>query len=130
VRDKVSVVSNLVIPRGKYGNADQPGGIPRQWHPTSMGPLLSGNRFDGDDGELSPVPTGQTSDETVARARVRGLHYRVQAEAFKGTPERGIMSWRQTSSGMAPNHPTVSARQAFDALINASRRPIPRRRPS
>src|SRR5690606_1964303 len=41
VRDRVAVVSNLVIPRSGGAVADAPGGMPLPWHATSMGPLLS-----------------------------------------------------------------------------------------
>src|SRR5690606_20493444 len=114
VRDRVAVVSNLVIPRSGGAVADAPGGMPLPWHATSMGPLLSGERFRGDDRDRSARPSGQTSDEFVAQAfGTPGLHYRVQAESFRGTPERGVMSWKKAGDDLAPNTPVVSASQAY-----------------
>jgi hypothetical protein len=122
VQNQVSIVSGLNIPR----TTSQPGGMPTEWHTTSMGPLLSGVRWSNSvgNGGQSAAPSGTTSDQLVADSLAAGtpfrsLNYRVQASAYGSSELRGTMSWRKNGDMMQKQDPTVSASIAYQSLVGS-----------
>lgn len=111
LKDDVTVVSGLRI------GIDGPGGRLAGFHKSSISPLLSGTL----PASIGPNCNGATSDQVVANdAAFRGktkfpfLSYRVQADAYRGGGNVGVVSWR--SAGQK-NDPTVSPGLAFDNVF-------------
>jgi hypothetical protein len=136
VTGKVAVVSNLYIPRGRgYGPAADAGGMSLHWHCTSMGPLISGSRYQIAPGGgsctapgspdtfdcvqlASPIPTGTTADNLLLEQwGGSGLNYRVQVSALPPDNTQGIMSWRKGPGGMQGNDPVTNLQVAFNELV-------------
>lgn len=118
VKDRVSVVSNLRMGR----NNGAAGAAGFEWHSTSVGPLLSGARFNGP-GTNTPAPAASTSDQIVAdawnqQAPIRAVHYRVQSSAYRGGTAKGIISHRYVNGTRQANEPVVNAKLAYDALVS------------
>jgi hypothetical protein len=119
LKDDVTVVSGLRIPIGG------PGGRLAGFHKSSISPLLSGTL----PADIGPNCHGPTADQIVAGdAAFRGatkvpfLSYRVQAEAYRGGGNVGVISWRAKGS---KNDPTVSPSLAFNNLFTGLSIPAP-----
>jgi hypothetical protein len=111
LKDDVTVISGLRIP------IDGPGGRLAGFHKSSVSPLLSGTL----PADIGPNCNGATSDQIVANdAAFKGktkfpfLSYRVQADAYRGGGNVGVVSWRGKGQ---KNDPTVSPGLAFDNLF-------------
>jgi hypothetical protein len=111
IKDDVLVVSSLRIP------IDGPGGRLGGFHKSSLSPLLSGTL----PVDIGPNCNGTTSDQVVANdAAFKGktkfpfLSYRVQADAYRGGGNVGVISWRAKGQ---KNDPTVSPGLAFNNLF-------------
>jgi hypothetical protein len=111
LKDDVTVVSGLRI------GIDGPGGRLAGFHKSSISPLLSGTL----PGDIGPNCNGATSDQIVANdAAFKGktkfpfLSYRVQADAYRGGGNVGVVSWRGKGQ---KNDPTVSPGLAFDNVF-------------
>lgn len=118
IRDRVAVVSNLSIPRSLTSSAQAPGGMPLHWHTNSVGPLLSGQRWNWSNFQ-DPRPNAATSDQRVAAAfgGGAGLHYRIQSDVIRNDPNCGVISWKGNAGALTPNAPIVNAEQAYAGLI-------------
>jgi hypothetical protein len=110
-KDDVVVVSGLRIPIGGAG------GRLAGFHKSSISPLLSGVLPP----DIGPNCYGPTSDQIVANdpsfkgmAKLPFLTLRVQAEAYRGGGNVGVISWRGAGS---KNDPTVSPGLAFNNLF-------------
>jgi hypothetical protein len=110
-KDDVVVVSGLRIPIGG------PGGRLGGFHKSSISPLLSGVLPP----DIGPNCHGPTSDQIVAndpafkgKSKLPFLTLRVQAEAYRGGGNVGVVSWRGRGS---KNDPTVSPGLAFNNLF-------------
>jgi hypothetical protein len=111
LKDDVTVVSGLRI------GIDGPGGRLAGFHKSSISPLLSGTL----PVDIGPNCAGPTSDQIVANdAAFKGktkfpyLSYRVQADAYRGGGNVGVVSWRAKGQ---KNDPTVSPGLAFDQVF-------------
>ena len=111
LKDDVTVVSGLRIA------IDGPGGRLGGFHKSSISALLAGTR----PASIGPDCNGPTSDQLVAndaafkgKTKFASLSYRVQADAYRGGGNVGVVSWR--GKGMK-NDPTVSPGLAFDNLF-------------
>jgi hypothetical protein len=123
VQNQVSVISGLKIPTASSNGGVVPaGGRPDNFHVTSLSPLLSGVRSDG-----NTVSKGPTSDQIVAQAIAgntpfQSLVYRVQAEWYLSVSApygRDMISYNLDSSGNPnPIPATVSPQQAFQDLFS------------
>src|SRR5688500_1838781 len=112
LKSDVTVVSGLQIPIGG------PGGRLAGFHKSSISPLLSGTL----PADIGPNCNGATADQLVAnhasfkgKTRYPFLSYRVQAEAYRGGGNVGVISWRGKGS---KNDPTVSPGLAFNNLFS------------
>jgi hypothetical protein len=110
-KDDVAVVSGLRIA------INGPGGRLAGFHKSSISPLLSGTL----PADIGPNCNGITSDQVVAndaafkgKTKVPFLSFRVQAEAYRGGGNVGVISWRGRGS---KNDPTVSPGLAFNNLF-------------
>jgi hypothetical protein len=111
IQDDVTVVSNLEIPIGGVG------GRLDGFHKSSISPLLSGTTPTS----TSPNCNGATSDQVMAndpsfkgKTKFSSLQLRVQADAYRGGGNVGVISWQSASQ---KNDPTVSPGLAFDNLF-------------
>jgi Protein of unknown function (DUF1552) len=111
IQDDVTVVSNLEIPIGGVG------GRLDGFHKTSISPLLSGTTPTS----IAPNCNGITSDQVVAndpafkgKTKFPSLQLRVQADAYRGGGNVGVISWQGAGK---KNDPTVSPGLAFDNLF-------------
>jgi hypothetical protein len=111
LKDDVTVVSGLRIP------IDGPGGRQAGFHKSSISPLLSGVLPP----DIGPNCHGPTSDQIVAthasfagKTKLPFLSYRVQAEAYRGGGNVGVISWRARGT---KNDPTVSPSLAFNNVF-------------
>lgn len=111
IKNDVIVVSNLRIPIGGAG------GRLSGFHKSSISPLLSGVLPPS----IGPDCAGPTSDQIVARdaafagkTKFPSLSYRVQAQAYRGGGNVGVISWRARGQ---KNDPTVSPSLAFNNLF-------------
>ncbi|HEY0715863.1 MAG TPA: DUF1552 domain-containing protein [Polyangia bacterium] len=111
LKDDITIVSGLRIP------IDGPGGRLAGFHKSSISALLSGTR----PVDIGPNCNGATSDQIVAndaafkgKTKFGSLSYRVQADAYRGGGNVGVISWRDKGS---KNDPTVSPGLAFDNLF-------------
>ncbi len=107
VKDEVTVVSGLQIPIGG------PGGRLGGFHKSSLSPLLSGTLPPS----TSPNCAGPTSDQIVAsspgyagKTKIPFMSLRVQADAYRGGGNVGVISWKDKGQ---KNDPTVSPSLAF-----------------
>jgi hypothetical protein len=112
LKGDVTVVSGLQIPIGGAG------GRLAGFHKSSISALLSGTL----PVDIGPNCNGATSDQIVAnhpsfkdKTRYPYLSYRVQAEAYRGGGNVGVISWRGKGS---KNDPTVSPSLAFNNLFS------------
>jgi hypothetical protein len=119
LKDDVLVVSGLRIP------IDGPGGRLGGFHKSSISPLLSGTL----PVDIGPNCNGITSDQIVANApsfkgqtKFPYLSYRVQADAYRGGGNVGVISWRARAQ---KNDPTVSPSLAFNNLFAGFTAPMP-----
>jgi hypothetical protein len=107
------VVSGLRIPIGGTG------GRLDGFHKTSISPLLSGTT----PVDIGPNCNGVTSDQIVAadpafasKTRFPFLSLRVQADAYRGGGNVGVISWKARGQ---KNDPTVSPSLAFNNLFGS-----------
>ena len=119
LKDDITVISGLKIPIGGAG------GRMSGFHKSSVSPILSGTLPQ----DIGPNCNGITADQVVAgdpafkgKTRFASLSYRVQAEAYRGGGNVGVISWR--GRGMK-NDPTVSPSLAFDDLFAGFTPPSP-----
>jgi hypothetical protein len=110
-KDDIVVVSGLRIPIGGAG------GRLSGFHKSSISPLLSGVLPP----DIGPNCHGPTSDQVVANdpafkgmSKLPFMTVRVQAEAYRGGGNVGVISWRGKGS---KNDPTVSPGLAFNNLF-------------
>jgi hypothetical protein len=111
VKSEITVVSGLRIPIGG------PGGRQSGFHKSSISPLLSGTLPPS----IGPDCHGPTSDQVVAndpgykgKTKFPFLSLRVQAQAYRGGGNVGVISWRGKGQ---KNDPTVSPTLAFNNLF-------------
>jgi hypothetical protein len=111
LKDDITIVSGLRIP------IDGAGGRLAGFHKSSISALLAGTR----PVDIGPNCNGPTSDQIVAndpafkgKTKFASLSYRVQADAYRGGGNVGVISWRDKGS---KNDPTVSPGLAFDNLF-------------
>ncbi len=119
LKDDVTFVSGLRIP------IDGPGGRLAGFHKSSVSAILSGTR----PADIGPNCNGPTSDQIVAndvafkgKTKFPFLSYRVQADAYRGGGNVGVVSWRGKGQ---KNDPTVSPGLAFDNLFAGFTAPTP-----
>ncbi len=115
-KDDLVVVSGLRIPIGG------PGGRLDGFHKSSISPLLSGVL-----GGAGPDCAGATSDQIVAndpafkgKSKLPFVTLRVQADAYRGGGNVGVISWRARGS---KNDPAVSPGLAFNNLFGGFQPP-------
>lgn len=117
-----TLVSGMKIPWQPAGSGSIPkAGRDRDFHGSSLGPLLSGARGIENQGYGSSAPT---IDQLIAKdiagdTAFKSIEYRVQKEHYRGGSDRsgGLMSWELRDGKMQPRLPLVSPRTAFDSLF-------------
>lgn len=121
IQADVSVVSGMEIPWGDGGGIPA-GGRPRNWHATSVAPLISGVRgVEGDEAAQGPTSDQVAADAIGGATTHRVLTYRVQAAYYRGSNgnggDRGRISYRDDNGSLVPIDPIVSPRLAYESLF-------------
>lgn len=130
IRDSVSVVTGMEIPWGDAGSVPA-GGRMRNWHATSVAPLISGLRGadNGSERALGPSSDQVAADVLGLDTPHRLLAYRVQAAYYRGSNgdggDRGRISYRDDGGQLLAVDPIASPRLAYESLFTGFVPPDP-----
>jgi len=119
IRNLVSMVSNLEIPRYSPGQAVVPGAALSQQHGMVMAPMLAGMHSR----EGMPVmANGHTVDQVVADAigggtRVKSVQASIQAAGYGGGAAKGVQSGRLENGRVRGLAPITSPSLLFSTLF-------------